>query len=220
MNDQPSQSLVEALERIGIEVETSTLMGIQHYCSLLWERNETLNLTRHTDFDTFASRDVLDTWQLSNLIRQDAEVLDIGSGGGVPGLLLSILRPDLRITCVDSVGKKAAVLEQFAAALEAPVEVYHNRAEELLDSFRYDYCVARAVGPLWKICQWFQPHWLNVGHLLAIKGPRYKDEIAEAKEKNLLNKVDLEIACSYPMPNTENESVILDLCLKTMRNPE
>ena len=97
------------------------LNKVRQYCVLLWVKNEQMNLTRHTTWDQFVSRDLMDTLQLSPLIPSGSLVLDVGSGGGVPGLLLAILRPDLKLTLTESVGKKAAALGEFASALDLDV---------------------------------------------------------------------------------------------------
>ena len=176
-----------------------------------------MNLTRHTDFDTFVSRDLVDTLELSKLIPVGPHrkpVLDVGSGGGVPGMVLAIIRPDLALTLSDSVKKKADALLEFAKVLELNIEICNERAESILADFRYDYTIARAVGPLHKICRWFDEHWPSVGQLLAIKGPRWPEEKAEAAELKLLTYVDLEKVAEYPTPGTEWNSVILRLSAK------
>ena len=66
-------------------MEHDQVAQIDRYCALLWDWNSKLNLTRHTDFDTFVSRDVVDSLELAKLLSANEEVLDVGSGGGVPG---------------------------------------------------------------------------------------------------------------------------------------
>jgi 16S rRNA G527 N7-methylase RsmG len=68
---------------------------LDNYRRQLWAWNERLNLTRHTTLEKFVSRDVVDSHQLSNLLQRGERVLDVGTGGGVPGVVLAILRPDL-----------------------------------------------------------------------------------------------------------------------------
>ena len=121
------------------------------------------------------------TAALAQLLREKEEVLDVGSGGGVPGVLLAILRPDLDLSLCDSTQKKARVLTSIVAELGLKVPVHQCRAEHLLEDIRFDSLVARAVGPLWKILQWFEPHWASIGRLLLIKGPKWVDERAEAR---------------------------------------
>jgi 16S rRNA (guanine527-N7)-methyltransferase len=91
---------------------------------------------------------VLDTLELSKLLRAGEEVLDVGTGGGVPGVVLSIVRPDLQVTLCESVGKKAAAVEQIIRQLKLETPLYPNRAEEVLEDLRFDACVGvtRAFG--------------------------------------------------------------------------
>ena len=192
-------------------MERDQLARIDRYCALLWDWNSKLNLTRHTTFDTFVSRDVVDSLELAKLLSPNEEVLDVGSGGGVPGVLLAVLRGDLDITMCDSVQKKARVLASIASDLALPVAVHHCRAEQLLDDLRFDSVVARAVGPLWKVLKWFEPYWASIGRLLLIKGPKWVDERAEARDRGLLKKLDLRRAAVYPLEGTYSESVILQL---------
>jgi len=206
---------IEALGVVGPELESdSAVEKIQQYCVLLWHKNLQMNLTRHTDWQTFVARDLVDTLELSKLIAPGSEVLDVGSGGGVPGLLLAILRPDLHVSLTESIGKKAAALAEFTAALSVDAQVYQERAEVLLPHFRYDVLTARAVGSLSKICRLFSGHWVNVGMLLATKGPNWVQERAEAEAAALLEQIELEVAAEYPTPGTEWSSSILRITAK------
>ena len=212
-------TLPAALARHNIKLKPEQVADLQQYCEMLADWNEKLNLTRHTDVETFVARDVVDTVELSRLLGHEEEVLDVGSGGGVPGIILAIIRPDLQVTLCESVAKKAAVLDQMVEKLALPIPVYANRAEDLLEEFRFDALVLRAVGPLWKICHWFEPHWPGIGRVLAIKGPKWVDERAEARHRGLMHPCELRKVHSYPMPGTESESVILKMWAKGAPEP-
>jgi 16S rRNA (guanine527-N7)-methyltransferase len=199
-----------------MELPDVQLALLERYCRLLWEWNEKLNLTRHTDFNKFASRDLLDSMQLARLLEPEEEVLDVGTAGGVPGVVLAIIRPDLQISLSESVGKKAQALKAIVRDLDLPAPVYHDRAETVLEDFRFDALVARAVGPLWKMCKWFEPHWHSFGRLLAIKGPKWPEERKAARERGLLGNVELRKAATYRMPGTQSDSVILQLRAKRL----
>ena len=203
-------SLTDAPELL----DEQRLQTVRNYCILLWIKNEQMNLTRHTDWDQFVARDLVDTLQLSRLIPENCDVLDVGSGGGVPGMLLAILRPDLKVTLTESVGKKGLALGEFAGALELQIEIYNERAEALLEDFRFDVTTARAVGPLVKLCRWFEGKWPPVGRMLAIKGPKWNDEKAVAEEAGLLKEIDLKKVAEYATPGTEWNSVILEISAK------
>lgn len=184
---------------------------IARYAKLLWDYNTRINLTRHTDWEQFVTRDLVDTLRLAELVAPGESLLDIGSGGGVPGLLLAILRPDLKLTLCESVGKKARVLQEMVEQLGLAVEVYDCRAEELLEDFRFSVCTARAVGPLEKICRWFDGNWYSLGRLLAVKGPRWPEEKLAAEAAGLLRGVRIAVAAQYRIPGQEWDSVILKL---------
>ena len=206
-----STDLKSALAKYQIELDDRQFEFLDAYRALLWETNARLNLTRHTTFDKFVSRDLVDSLELSKWLHADEDVLDVGSGGGVPGIVLSILRPDIRISLCESVGKKSEALAGMVAELGLPIPIYAARAEHILVDFRFDATVARAVGPLWKMCYWFQDCWPAVGRLLAIKGPGWIEERGEARHRGLMHGLDLRKIASYPMPDTEAESVILKI---------
>ena len=170
-----------------------------------------MNLTRHTDYELFVTRDLIDTIELSKLIGEGQEVLDFGSGGGVPGIPLAILRDDIEVSLCESVGKKAKALANIIGEMRLPIPVNNARVEDLLDDLRFDVITCRAVGPLWKLCFWLNDHWHSIIQVLAIKGPKWVDERAEARHRGLMKGVNLRKAASYPMIGTESESVILKM---------
>jgi len=208
---EPSSSLELALARFELTVSPEHVPALDDYCQVLWAWNSQLNLTRHTDYDKFVSRDLLDVMKLSEQIPTGQEVLDVGSGGGVPGIPLAILRPDLQVSLCESIGKKAKVLGEMADALNLPTPVFHARAENVLEDFSFDTLFARAVGPLWKMMHWFQGQWHTFGRLLAIKGPNWPEERGEARHRGYMHDVELRKIVSYPRPGADGESVILQI---------
>lgn len=206
-----ADTLEAALERHRIELPADQCRLVGQYAALLWEWNDKLNLTRHTDFDKFVGRDVRDTVELAKLLHPEEEVLDVGTGGGVPGVILSIIRPDLKVALCESIAKKANAVESMLRKLKLPTPLYHARANTLFEDFRYDALFARAVGPLTKLLSWFVDDWASVGRLLAIKGPNWTEERHEARTKGQLNNLQLRVAASYPLYGTASESFILKI---------
>jgi 16S rRNA (guanine527-N7)-methyltransferase len=203
--------LDEALRRYEIELPQEQIARLDQYCCALWEWNEKLNLTRHTDYDKFVSRDVIDSVQAASLLKAGETVLDVGSGGGVPGAILAILRPDVNVTLSESVGKKADALQAIVEHLQLHAPVLAQRAEQVLQTRAFDVVIARAVGPMEKILQWLEGHWDRVGRLLLIKGPKWPEERGAARHRGLLRDLELRKAAEYPMPGTNSQSVILKL---------
>lgn len=208
---EDSKSLEEAIARMELEIPAEQTALLDAYCKHLWEWNEKINLTRHTTYDLFVRRDLLDTVHLAQQLAQNEDVLDIGTGGGVPGLLLAIIRPDLKVSVCDSVAKKSRVVSDIVQKLDIPVVVHPSKVQDVLEDLRFHSAVARAVGSISKLLGWLEKHWLGFDRLLAIKGPRWVDERGEARHRGLLAYVELRKLTSYTMPGTESESVILEL---------
>ena len=189
----------QVLQQHSVELEESVALQLQTYAKLMWEWNEKLNLTRHTTWDLFVGRDLRDCLQLAPILDPGEEVLDLGSGNGVPGIPLAILRPDVEVSLAESVAKRAGVLGDLVAALGLPVPVYSARGEDLLDDFRFSSLVCRAVGSIAKLCRWVEPHWSNVDRMLLIKGPKWLEERGEARHLGLMNELQLRKVASYPL---------------------
>ncbi|MEX2140227.1 MAG: 16S rRNA (guanine(527)-N(7))-methyltransferase RsmG [Pirellulales bacterium] len=210
-DSQPPNTLAAALARHGIELEEEQVALLDRFATALWSWNEKLNLTRHTDYEKFVTRDVVDSQWLERFLDSAERVLDVGTGGGVPGVILAILRPDLEVSLCESIAKKARAVEDIVQQVGLPIEVQHARAEELLVNHEYDTLVVRAVAPLEKLLAWFKPHWGSFHRLLVIKGPAWVQERAAAQEKKLLRGVRINVLATYPLPGTESESVVLEV---------
>ena len=210
-DSQFEDTLAAALARHSIELDEDQIALLDRYATTLWAWNEKLNLTRHTDYEKFVSRDVVDSQWLERFLDSAERVLDVGTGGGVPGVILAILRPDLEVSLCESVAKKARAVEDIVQQLGLPIAVHHSRAEELLQEHEYDTLVMRAVAPLDKLLTWFKPHWGTFQRLLIIKGPAWAEERTAAEEKKLLRGVRLNVLATYPLPGTESESVVLEV---------
>lgn len=192
-------TLEAALLRHAVQLDQPLIDSLRQYVELMWRFNEQVNLTRHTTWDLFVGRDLRDCLQLAHLIQPDEAVLDLGSGNGIPGIPLAILRPDVEVSLAESVGKRAKVLDEMVSELNLSVPVYAARGEDLLEDFRFTTIVSRAVGSLMKFCRWIEPHWSGVDRLLLVKGPRWVEERAEARHYGVLQGLDLRVVASYPL---------------------
>jgi 16S rRNA (guanine527-N7)-methyltransferase len=203
-------TLQAALNRHAFTLPTDQVARLDQYVRLVWTWNQRLNLTRHLDFETFVARDLSDSWQLAQLLGQGERILDVGTGGGVPGIVLAVLRPDLQVTLCESVGKKAVAVAAIVRELTLPIAVHAGPVQELLSTgCSFDTLVARAVGPLWKILKWLKPHWGSFGRLLLIKGPKWTEERGQARHLGYLTTLELRCVASYATAGHFGESVIL-----------
>jgi 16S rRNA (guanine527-N7)-methyltransferase len=214
MVNTPDENLANALARHGIELPADRIERLEQYCALLWEWNAKLNLTRHTDHEKFVARDLVDSLAFSRFLGPNERVLDVGSGGGVPGAVLAVLRDDLTIALCESVGKRAAALGDIVARLGLSIPVLHARAEDVLVQQRFDTLTVRAVARLAKLLEWFRPHWNSFHRLLALKGPSWLEERGEARHRGLMRDLALRKLLEYPLPGTQSNSVLLQISRK------
>ncbi len=210
-NNPAADTLEAALARHQIDLPPEQIAALNRYAKRLWDWNERLNLTRHIDYEKFVARDVVDSVQLTSLLENGEQVLDVGTGGGVPGAIVAVLRPDLQVSLCESVAKKAKAVEAIVREAGIQTKVHHARAETLLESRRFDTLLIRAVAPLAKLLTWFEPHWKHIGRLLVIKGPHWVEERGEARHRGLFKGLQLRKQTAYPLPGTESESVILEI---------
>jgi 16S rRNA (guanine527-N7)-methyltransferase len=138
-------------------------------------------------------RHLLNCAVLTELLPPGAEVCDIGSGAGLPGLVVALARPDLRVTLVEPLLRRTTFLEEAVQELGLDgVEVVRGRAEELHGTRQFDVVTSRAVAPLERLLLWSMPLVGPDGALVAMKGSSARDEITTA------SKVLRRLGCAAP----------------------
>ena len=182
----PPAEFAQALRDAGIELDSGDEARLTRYLHLLYAANEHMNLTAVRDPAAAWMRHIFDgLTPLPILTQADAKrVADIGSGGGIPGLVLACVLPEVEFALIESVGKKARFLEETARALGlSKVRVSNARAEalgrgELRD--RMDVVVSRAVGRLPILLEFALPMVREGGVFVAIKGEQAAEELLTA----------------------------------------
>ncbi|MCS7303620.1 MAG: 16S rRNA (guanine(527)-N(7))-methyltransferase RsmG [Thermoguttaceae bacterium] len=209
---EPVESLPSALARYGIQLPAEQVVLLDRFALLLWDWNQKINLTRHTDYDKFVGRDIVDTLVFAEFLKPGEKVLDVGSGGGVPGTLLAIVRPDLRVWLSEPIGKKARVAEEIIQHLGLKVPVFRGRAEQILTKEQFNTLTIRAVARLRQLLSWFKPYWPQFDRMLVLKGPGWVQERGEARHYGLAHGLALRKLKTYTIPTTGAKSVLLQLC--------
>lgn len=119
---------------------------------------------------------------VADLIPPDSTVCDIGSGAGLPGLVLALARPDLTVTLVEPLLRRTTFLDEVVAELGlGRVEVVRGRADALHGERRFDVVTSRAVAPLGRLLDWSMPLVAPAGALVAMKGSSVGDEVESAR---------------------------------------
>lgn len=159
--------------------------------------NAQINVISRKDMDTLYLRHVLHALAIAKFMQEfvpGTRILDVGTGGGFPGIPLAILFPEVEFHLVDSIGKKIKVVREVAQAIGlSNVEAYHSRAEQLDE--KYDFVVSRAVTRLADFIPWIR-HKIRredrnavPNGLLYLKGGDLKEEIREARVKPELHAI-------------------------------
>ena len=163
---------------------TSARLGlIERYAELLATEGVVRGLIGPREAPRLWDRHLLNCAVLEEVIDQEATVVDLGTGAGLPGLILAIARPDLAVTLVEPLLRRTTFLDEVVAELElSNVEVIRGRAEDLHGKRTFDVVTSRAVAPLERLLGWSMPLVNNHGALVAMKGSSVEAEIDEAAE--------------------------------------
>lgn len=157
--------------------EPGTAELLWRFIDLLIDANTRLNLTRIDSRDDAAVKHVADALTLMPFLPTGPfDLCDIGTGGGVPGVVLAIVRPDVNVTLVDSTGKKIEAVRDIVDSMRLlNVKLLHMRAEAV--TRRYEIVTARGVAAMPKLLPWAVPLLKSNGTVLAMKGPKVHEEI-------------------------------------------
>lgn len=182
------QSFQQAVQSmLGIDLKQEQVQQFDIYASELVEWNQRFNLTSITDAEGIRIRHFLDSLSCWLAMRNDppGRVIDVGTGAGFPGLALKILHPEMHLTMVESIAKKASFLEHIVQVLRlSNVTVLASRAEDVGQDAgqreSYDWAVARAVAPMAVLAEYLLPLVKVGGHVLAQKARDTSAEVEAA----------------------------------------
>ncbi|MBE6037522.1 MAG: 16S rRNA (guanine(527)-N(7))-methyltransferase RsmG [Clostridiales bacterium] len=201
------QQLAKALDAMGVPYTEKTLEQFREYRRLVLEWNEKVNLTAIKDPEEFERKHFVDSVMAAQhpAFRKAQKIIDVGTGGGFPGVPLAILFPEKEFVLMDSLAKRIRIVEEMTAAIGLTnVKGVHGRAEDLGHAPEhreaYDLCCSRAVAalpvlaeyclPFVKVGGWFAPYKTGASRqeveesrkALAILGGRFKEETGPAIE--------------------------------------
>ena len=197
---------VERLDGFGVQVSEQVLEQLGDYLGRLLAANAVINLISRTDPANGWDRHIFDSLTLLPQLAEEsrgARLLDVGSGGGLPGIPIAIARPDLSVTLLDATQKKVRFLATVSEAMGLQnVSTHAGRAEHLPQEVRargFDVVTARAVKALAGLVMFTAPLLKPGGRLLLIKGQKAEQELATAAPQ--LKQLHLSLSAVVPTPS-------------------
>jgi 16S rRNA (guanine527-N7)-methyltransferase len=227
VNEMIPPFVTEALEQLGLSLPKPALAQMSRYLDLLLAANERVNLTAIRDRDQAWKRMIIDSLTILpglDELEPASRVIDIGTGGGLPGIPVTIARPQLDLTLLESTGKKVGVLDEFIETLGLPnCRAVQQRAEvfgqDAKHRAHYDAAVSRAIGNMSAVLEYSLPLVKEGGRVLAMKGPKVEQELDAATDAlDVLGAGDLQVVDAYT-ENFDNELVIVSI-IKERPTPE
>ncbi len=174
-------------EKIGVSLDETALNRLDIYAEMLVETNKTLNLTAITDPDEIVYKHFVDSLSILMCLdfKENAKVIDVGTGAGFPGVVLLIARPDLKMTLLDGTNKRLVFIANVLEALGLNANIVHMRAELAGkdNAFReqYDIVTARAVANLNTLGEYCMPFVKVGGYFAPMKSAKTDEEVAAAR---------------------------------------
>jgi 16S rRNA (guanine527-N7)-methyltransferase len=172
-----SKALADGSKELALGLDDKQHEQLLDYLALLFKWNSVYNLTSVRDPMQMVTHHLLDSLAAVPAFAQAANVLDVGAGGGLPGIVLAIARPGMKVSLIDTVHKKTAFLKQVKAELElANVTVYTAKVQELQVEQKFDVITSRAFADLSDFVNWSGQLLAEGGEFIALKGVAPADE--------------------------------------------
>lgn len=211
-----AEILKEQSALAGLALSPEQLEQFACYYEMLTETNRVMNLTAITEPREVAVKHMVDSLLAADrsFARAGTLLADVGTGAGFPGLPLKIFCPGLDVTLIDSLGKRLKFLESVIAELGLTnIRCVHLRAEDAgrdaAHRGRYDIVTARAVARLSVLAEYCLPLVKRGGRFVALKGSKYKDELAEARAALKILGGQLESAAEVKLPGLDDGRAVI-----------
>ena len=206
------ETLNQGLPQLGLELDDITCQKLCDFGQAVVEQNKVMNLTAITEPEKVARLHLLDSISLLKVMNlKGKQVIDVGCGAGFPGVPVKIACPEVKLTLLDSLGKRMNWLEQILPELGVEARCITARAEEAVADRRekYDVATSRAVARLNVLLELTAPYVRVGGYVLAMKGTAAQEEIDEAKNAIRRLGLKLEQIMEFPIEDTAHKVIIL-----------
>lgn len=208
IDEMDNEPAVEAMPDMAREIFGYGLPAVEHYAQMLVEEGELRGLLGPRELSRLWSRHIINCAALLDYLPNEGTLADLGSGAGLPGIVIACARPELEVTLVESMERRYIWLDICRDELGLDnVEILPARAEELHKKMRFDVVTARAVGNVSKMLRWGAPLVKSPGDLVLLKGQKVDEEIAGAKAGYLFKKFKMELPVVHEVPSPTDSEV-------------
>ncbi|MBX9868559.1 MAG: 16S rRNA (guanine(527)-N(7))-methyltransferase RsmG [Burkholderiaceae bacterium] len=184
--------LAAGVEELDLNLSTTQIDLMLDYLALLVKWNSVYNLTAVRNPTDMIKQHLLDSLSAVKAFQDAKNILDVGSGGGLPGLVLAIVYPECSISLIDTVNKKTAFLTQVKTELGlSKLTVYTGRVEQLEVRQKFDVITSRAFSELTNFIHWSAHLLADGGRFVAMKGQLPKDEMAQLPPEWTVTSVEV-----------------------------
>lgn len=200
----------------GISIDDNNLELFDKYRSMILEYNKIMDITNITEYEEMYIKHFIDSLYLNkaDIDLNGKSLIDIGTGGGFPGIPLKIVYPSLKLTLLDSLRKRINFLDDVIDTLSLTnTKAIHGRAEDYANNVEYrqkfDIATSRAVAQLKTLVEYSLAYVKVGGHFIAMKGPNFEEELDEAK--GAINSMGgkLKKVVTYHLPNEYGERTLI-----------
>ena len=205
------EALQQGLPQLGLELSEEVCRKLCDFGEAVVEQNKVMNLTAITEPEQVAKLHLLDSVSLLTVMPlRGKQVIDVGCGAGFPGVPLKIACPEMKLTLLDSLGKRMQWLETVLPRVGVDARYITARAEEAVADRRekYDVATSRAVARLNVLLELTAPYVRVGGYVLAMKGAAAREELAEAKNAITRLGLKLEKTVEFPMDDTAHTVLV------------
>ena len=204
---QHEQQLCDGLLNLKIDFDEQHIVQLKNYLTLLAKWNQTHNLTAITNLQQMIDLHILDSLSVLSMIKGE-NLLDVGSGAGLPGLAIAIFKPEVQISSIDTRGKKIQFQQFAAATLELHnFQAIHTRVEDYQAPVLFEQIISRAFSSLENFIQWTKHLLVADGEWLAMKGQFPEQELLALTETYDIQPDSIK-ALSIPNVNVDRHLLI------------